>query len=200
MTRLHYLLLFFLILIVSCKNKEINNEIISQTINTLNMNIFSKEGNKLFSIKSPYSRYDSRINTFNLNETRIELFDDNQSQYIITSDESKLSNNNKLLELNGNVNVKTVIKNEDKLYSNSFTWNIDNNEFLLIGNVRFENNTIILTSNKAILNKTNNIIEFFSPVRYKVNDRNNKSSYEVNSENAYYNIKTKSVSFKSNKE
>ena len=58
MTRLHYLLLFFLILIVSCKNKEINNEIISQTINTLNMNIFSKEGNKLFSIKSPYSRYD----------------------------------------------------------------------------------------------------------------------------------------------
>ena len=68
---------------------------------------------------------------------------------------------------------------------------------LLIGNVKFENNSVTLSSNKAILNKTNNIIEFFNPVRYKFNEGNNQSRYEVKSENAYYNIDTKSVSFKS---
>ena len=39
-----------------------------------------------------------------------------------------------------------------------------------------------------------------APVKYKVNDSNNKSGYEVNSQNAYYNIETKSVIFSSNKE
>ena len=66
-----------------------------------------------------------------------------------------------------------------------------------MGNVKFENNTITLSSNKAILNKKNNIIEFFNPVKYKVNDSSNNKRYEVKSENAYYNIDTKSVSFKS---
>ena len=66
--------------------------------------------------------------------------------------------------------------------------------------MKFINNSITLSSNKAILNKNNNIIEFFNPVKYKVNDNNNKSGYEVNSQNAYYNIEKKSVSFSSKKE
>ena len=161
------------------------------------MNIYSNEGNKLFSIKSPHSNYDIQKNIFNLKETTIKLFNDNKSEYIITSEKSKLSNNNKLIELHGNVLIKSLIKEEDKLYSNSFTWNIKNSEFLLVGDVKFKNNLINLNSQKAILNKSNNIIEFFKPVNYKFNEGNNKSRYEVNSENAYYNINTKSVNFTS---
>ncbi len=200
MNRLCKYLFLIAILIAGCKTIEIDDKTISQSINSLNMNIFSNEGNKLLSIKSPYSSYDKDKNTFNLKETKIYLYKNNQSEYIIISDNSKLSNNNKLLELNGNVIVKSLIKQEDKLYSNSFTWNTENSEFLLVGNVKFENNFITLSSNKAILNKTNNIIKFFNPVQYIVNDKNNATGYEVNSENAYYNIETKSVSFRSGEE
>ena len=43
---------------------------------------------------------------------------------------------------------------------------------------------------------SDNIIEFFNPVKYVIKDDNNENRYEINSENAYYNLKTESVSFK----
>ena len=188
------------IIIIGCKNTDIDDKKVSQSINSLYMNIFSNEGKKLLSINSPHSYYEKDKNTYNLKETKIYLFNDNESEYIITADNSRLSNNNKLLELNGNVLVKSQIKQDDNLHSNSFTWNIDNSNFLLVGNVKFQNNFITLSSKKAILNKTNNVIEFFNPVTYKVNNKSNDSGYEVKSQNAYYNIVTKSVIFNSKEE
>ena len=41
-----------------------------------------------------------------------------------------------------------------------------------------------------------NIIEFFNPIKYIIKDDNNDYKYEVNSENAFYNINTDSFSFK----
>ena len=43
---------------------------------------------------------------------------------------------------------------------------------------------------------SDNIIEFFNPVKYIIKDENNENQYEINSENAYYNLNTESVSFK----
>ena len=62
------------------------------------------------------------------------------------------------------------------------------------GNVRFENNEIILNSAKAKLSK-DEIIEFFKPVKYIIKDENNNNKSETKAENAYYNIKTESLSF-----
>ncbi len=200
MNRWYKLFLILPIIIIGCKNKEIDEKYLSQSINTLDMNIFSKEGEKLISIKSPYSKYDKAKNSFDLKETTINLFKDNNLEYIINSDNSKLSNNNKLLELDGNVLVKTIIQEGDKLTANSFTWNIQSSEYLLIGNVKFENSLVTLSSNKAILKKSTNIIEFFNPVKYKVKDNIKDSGYVINSENAYYNIDNKSVNFKSKEE
>ena len=185
------------ILISGCNTRDLEDDIYSQSIENFNMNIFSSEGKKIFTIKSPYSSYNKGKNIFNLKETTIYLFKENVPEYIINSDNSKLSNNKKLLELNGNVILKTLRKDNDVIYANSFTWNINNSEYLLTGNVKFENNKINLSSNKAILNKSNNIIEFFNPVKYKLKNSSNNNSYEINSENAYYNIETKSVSFRS---
>ena len=42
---------------------------------------------------------------------------------------------------------------------------------------------------------TDNIIEFFNPVKYLIKDENDENKYEINSENAYYNINTESFSF-----
>ena len=194
MNKIYKLLFVFLILVAGCKSSNKNIQHNSQVINNFDMNINSKDGKKLFSIKCPYSQYESNSNIFNLTKTTIYLFNKNEIEYVINSDKSKLSNN-KLLELNGNVFINNTIQNGDKLYANSFKWNIKKAEYLLIGNVKFENSTISLSSNKAILNKSKNIIEFFYPVKYIIKEKNNKNKYEINSENAYYNIETKSVSF-----
>jgi len=116
-------------------------------------------------------------------------------KYIINSDESKLSNNNKILELKGNVILKSLLEDNDILHSDYFIWNIEESKYLLKGNIKFENENIILNSNKATLS-SDNIIEFYNPVKYIIK-KDNKSNYEINSENAFYNIKTKSVIFKS---
>ena len=97
--------------------------------------------------------------------------------------------------MKGNVKLKTLKKDEDNLYADNFTWNIENTNYLLEGNIRFENQNIILNSGKAILD-SDNIIEFFNPVKYIIKDENNENKYEINSENAYYNLNTESVSFK----
>ena len=197
MNRLSILLIFILLTIFGCKNKELDEKYLSQIINKLDMNIFTNDGEKLLTIESPHSNYDKEDNTFNLKKTTINLFKDNKIEYIINSDKSKISNNNKLIELNGNVLVRTIIQKDDKLTANSFTWDIQKSEYLLVGDVYLENGSVTLSSNKAILNKNNNIIEFFKPVKYKFNDNLNQQGYEVNSENAYYNIYTKSVNFTS---
>ena len=194
MNKLFKLLLVFTIIISGCKSNGINKSKDSQSIDRLNMNIFSNEGKKILSIKSPNSFYNRKNNIFNLTETTIYLFKDNLKEYIISSDKAKLSNN-KIVELIGNVYVNSLYNNDDTLYANNFLWDIDNSDYLLNGNVIFENKLIFLSSKKAILNKTNNIIEFFNPVKYIIKDSNNESSYEINAENAYYNLKTKSVSF-----
>ena len=195
MNSLYKYLLLIPFLILGCRNNEIEEQYLGQIINTMNMNIFSNEGIKLLSIESPISNYDKVSNIFNLNETTINLYKENKPEYIINSDRSTLSNNNKLIELNGNVMVKTLIEQDDKLYADSFIWNIENSEYLLVGNVKFENGLVTLNSNRAILNKSNNIIKFFNPVKYKIKEKNETSRYEIKSENAYYNINTKSLNF-----
>ena len=76
----------------------------------------------------------------------------------------------------------------------NFIWNIDEAYYLLTGNIRFENNNVILTSGKATLG-SDNIIEFFNPVKYIIKDDNNANKYEINSENAHYDINRESLSF-----
>ena len=97
--------------------------------------------------------------------------------------------------MNGNVLLKTIEQNEDFLYADNFIWNIDETNYLLTGNIRFENKNVILTSGKAKLG-SDNIIEFFNPVKYIIKDEFNKNKYETNSENAYYDINNESLSFK----
>ena len=82
----------------------------------------------------------------------------------------------------------------DSLYADNFIWNIEKTSYLLEGNIRFENQNIILNSAKAILD-SDNVIEFFNPVKYIIKDENNENKYEINSENAFYNLNTESVSF-----
>ncbi len=180
---------------LGCAPNLIDENKVIQKIDSLDMTIFSKSGNKIYSITSPYSSYDNIELKFELKKPIINILNGEETKYIISSEESTLSDNNKLLKLKGNVRLKIFKKDEDILYADNFIWNINNTNYLLEGNVRFENQNIILTSGKAILD-SDDIIEFFNPVKYIIKDQNNENKFEINSENAYYNLNTESVSFK----
>jgi len=179
---------------LGCAPNVIEENKVIQKIESLDMNIFSKKGDKIYSITSPNSSYNSRDLKFEIKKPTINIFKGEEIKYIISSEESTLSENNKLLKLKGNVKLKTLEKDGDILYADNFIWNIEKTNYLLEGNIRFENQNIILNSGKAILG-TDNIIEFFNPVKYIIKDENNENKYEINSENAFYNLNTESVSF-----
>ena len=195
MNNIYRIIIFFPILILGCNTNVIEENIVNQKIARLDMDIFSNRGEKIYSITSPYSSFDKNKQKFQLKKTIINIFNDEETKYIIKSDESTLSDNNKLLELKGNVKLKTIRQDEDILYADNFIWNIDETNYLLRGNIRFENKNIILNSAKAKLG-SDNIIEFFNPVKYVIKGNKNENKYEINSENAYYNIETESVSFR----
>ena len=199
MNNLYKLIIIFPVLITGCSPNVIKENKVIQKIDSLDMNIFSNEGEKIYSVKSPYSSYDKNKQKFQLRETTINIFNGEETKYIIDSDESSLSNNNKHLELKGNVKMITINQEDEILYADSFSWNIDETYYLLKGNIRFENKNIILNSEKATLS-TDNIIEFYNPVKYIIKDDNNEKKYEINSENAFYNINTESVSFSAKEE
>ena len=195
MNSLYKLIIFFPFFILGCSSNVNEGNKILKKIDSLNMNIFSNTGEKIYTIASPNSTYDKIKLEFNLKKTTISIFEGEKIKYIINSDTSTLSDNNKLVKLNGNIELKSINQDNDYLFGDNLIWNIDESIYKLIGNVRFENSKIKLSSNKAILAK-DNIIEFFNPVKYIIKGNNNENKYEINSENAYYNLDTESLSFK----
>ena len=150
---------------LGCGPSVIDENKVIQKIESLDMTIFSNSGDKIYSITSPNSSYDNIELAFELKKPIINILDGEETKYMISSEESTLSDNNKLLKLKGNVKLKTLKKDGDYLYADNFIWNIENTNYLLEGNIRFENQNIILYSGKAILG-SDNIIEFFNPVKY----------------------------------
>ncbi len=195
MSNIYRFIIFLAFVLLGCAPNVIEENKVIQKINSLNMNIFSKSGDKIYSITSPNSSYNNIKLELELLKPIINIFNGEEIKYIISSEESTLSDNNKLLKLKGNVKLKTRNQEEDILYADNFIWDIEETNYLLEGNVRFENQNIILNSGKAKLG-ADNIIEFFNPVKYIIKDENKNKVYEINSENAYYNLNTESVSFK----
>ena len=194
MTNIYRLIIFIPFFLLGCTPNVIKENKVIQKIDSLNMNIYSNKGDKKYSISSPNSSYNLSELKFELEKPTINIFKGEKTKYIISSEESTLSSNNKILKLRGNVILKTLKQDEDILFADNFIWNIEETDYLLEGNIRFENQNIILNSSKAKLG-SDSIIEFFNPVKYIIKDKNNKNKYEINSENAYYNLKTESVNF-----
>ena len=196
MNNFYRLILILPIFIIGCAPNIIEKKDFTKEINNLDLNIFSENGDKKYTITSPRSIYDNFKNKFQFQKTTINIFQDDKIKYIIYSDESSLSRNNKILELKGNVKLKTINEDEDFLFADNFIWNINESNYVLTGNIRFENKNVILTSGKAKM-ASDNIIEFFNPVKYIIKDDNNEKRYETNSENAYYDMNKESLSFSS---
>ena len=196
MSNIYRLIIFIPFVILGCAPNVIEESKVIQKIESLDMKIYSKDGDKIYAITSPKSSYDLSKLKFELKNPTINIFKGEEIKYIINSDSSTLSENNKLLKLKGNVKLKNLKEKKDIIHADSFIWNIDETNYLLEGNIIFENENIILNSGKAKLG-SDNIIEFFNPVKYIIKGENNENKYEINSENAFYNLNTESVNFNS---
>ena len=146
---MYRLIIFLPFFILGCTPNVIEKSKVIQKIDSLDMNIFSKSGEKLYSITSPNSSYNNIELRFELKKPIINIFNGEETIYIISSEESTLADNNKLLKLRGNVKLKTLRQDEYILYADNFIWNIEETNYLLEGNIRFENQNIILNSSKA---------------------------------------------------
>ena len=196
MSNIYSYIIFLAFAILGCSTNKIEENKAIQKIDSLDMNIFSKKGELVYSMTSPNSIYNKIKLNYESDKPVINIFNGDEIKYIISSNESILSDNNKLLKLKGNVKLKTLNQDEEFIDADNFVWNLkENNNYLLEGNIKFEDQNIILYSGKAKLG-SDNIIKFFNPVKYIVKGENNDNKFETTSENAYYNLDTKSLSFK----
>ena len=197
MNRFFYLICILSSLFISSCNistKKTNKSVL--IIKDFNLNHYSKNGNKLYMLETPYSVLNQTDQSYLLNKTNIKFFDQENVKYNVNSDSAKLLNN-KFLELKGNVEINDFNNNKTIIKSNNLFWDIDKSEFILEGKVSLVNNIINLSSSKALFDKKDDIILFYNPIKYNYKDEEGIRKYNISSENAYYNISTKDVIFKS---
>ena len=182
--------------ISSCNvsTKKTNKSVL--IIEDFNLKHYSKNGSKLYMLETPYSVLNQTDQSYLLNKTNIKFFDQENVKYNVNSDSAKLLNN-KFLELKGNVEINDFNNNKTIIKSNNLFWDIDKSEFILEGKVSLVNNIINLSSSKASFDKKDDIILFYNPIKYNYKDEEGIRKYNISSENAYYNISTKNVIFKS---
>lgn len=197
MNRIFYLICILSSLFISSCNlntKKTNKSVL--IIEDFNLNHYSKNGTKVYMLESPYSVFNQTDQSYLLNKTNIKFFDQENVKYNVNSDSAMLLNN-KFLELKGNVEINDFNNNKTIIKSNNLFWDIDKSEFTLEGKVSLVNNIINLSSSKALFDKKDDIILFYNPIKYNYKDEEGIRKYNISSENAYYNISTKDVIFKS---
>ena len=96
MSNIYRLIIFLPLFMLGCLPNVIDENKVIQKIESLDMTIFSKSGNKIYSITSPNSSYDNIELKFELKKPIINILNGEETKYIISSDESSLSDNNKL--------------------------------------------------------------------------------------------------------
>ena len=197
MNRIFYLICILSSLFISSCNvstKKTNKSVL--IIEDFNLNHYSKNGSKLYMLETPYSVFNQTDQSYLLKKTNIKFFDKENVKYNVNSDSAMLLNN-KFLELKGNVEINDFNNNKTIIKSNNLFWDIDKSEFILEGEVSLVNNIINLSSSKASFDKKDDTILFYNPIKYNYKDEEGIRKYNISSENAYYNISTKDVIFKS---
>ena len=83
MNKIYRIIFFLPILILGCTPNVIEENKVKQKINSLDMDIFSNKGEKIYSITSPYSSFDKNKQKFQLQKTIINIFNGEEIKYII---------------------------------------------------------------------------------------------------------------------
>ena len=170
------------------------------SIEDFSMTKFDNNGDKLYSIISPKSILIRDEQIYKLEKTEIILYKQNKLNYIINSDKSSLLNNTKYIKLEGGIRLYDMNNTANIITASNAYWNIVESKFLLVGNVILKNSSIYLASSKAVLNKNDNIVKFFKPVKYKYISNSSNLNYKLKADNAYYDLDRKKLLFDSKNE
>ena len=192
----NFLIFSIYLLLSSCSTsiKKIDSNL---AIDDFSMTHFEINGDKLYAISSPKSVFIKDNQIYKLDKTKILFFEENKENYVINSKKSSLLNNNNYIKLEGDVRLYDLSNKENTITANNAFWNINKNEFTLIDDVIFNDNSINLISSKAIFNTKNNIIKFFKPVKYRYLNNSSTLNYNVKADNAYYDLNKKTLLFES---
>ena len=85
MSNIYRLIIFLPLFIIGCAPNVIDENKVIQKIESLNMTIFSKSGDKLYSITSPNSSYNNIELKFKLKKPIINILNEEETKYIILS-------------------------------------------------------------------------------------------------------------------
>ena len=192
-------LIFSIYLLLSSCSTSIKKIDSNLAIDDFSMTQFEINGDKSYAISSPKSLFIKDNQIYKLDKTEILFYEENKVSYIIKSLKSSLLNN-KDIELIGNVRLYDIKNKDNTINANKAFWNIDKYEFTLIGDVILNNDSIKVESSKAILNKKENIIKFFKPVKYRYLNNSSTLNYKVKADNAYYDLNKKTLFFESKNE
>ena len=192
-------LIFSIYLLLSSCSTSIKKIDSNLAIDDFSMTQFEINGDKSYAISSPKSLFIKDIQIYKLDKTKILFYEENKVSYIIKSLKSSLLNN-KDIELEGNVKLYDQNNKANTINANKAFWNIEKYEFTLIGDVVLNNNSINIESSKAVLNKKENIIKFFKPVKYRYLNNSSTLNYKVKADNAYYDLNKKTLLFESKNE
>ena len=192
-------LIFSIYLLLSSCSTSIKKIDSNLAIDDFSMTQFEINGDKSYAISSPKSLFIKDIQIYKLDKTKILFYEENKVSYIINSLKSSLLNNKDIV-LEGNVKLYDQNNKANTINANKAFWNIDKYEFTLIGDVILNNNSINIESSKAVLNKKENIIKFFKPVKYRYLNNSSTLNYKVKADNAYYDLNKKTLFFESKNE
>jgi len=191
------LLFFYIYILLSSCTTSIKKIDSNLAIDDFSLTQFETNGDKLYSISSPKSLFIKDIQIYKLDNTKILFYEDNKVNYIIKSKKSSLLNNNKDIKLEGDVRLFDLNNKANTINSNEAFWNIDKNEFILIGDVILNNNSVNILSSKAVFKEKENIIKFFKPVKYRYLNNASSLNYKVKADNAYYDLNKNTLLFES---
>ena len=109
MSNIYRLIIFLPLFILGCAPNVIDEDKVKQKIESLDMTIFSKNGDKIYSITSPKSSYDNIELKFELNKPIINIFngEETNSLYVepscslifVDKSGNKGSNNNPIIRV-----------------------------------------------------------------------------------------------------
>ena len=195
---IRFLPLMVICLLSSCRINTSIKDNLTLTIDDFTMNQFSEDGEKLYTIISPKSNLNKITFVYELDTVEVIFYEEDKETYLVTADYATLDNN--LLTLDGNVKIKDIEDLDSIIRSNNLYWDINKSLITLEGNVVLEDPFINLSSSKAILNQDSDVIKFFNPVEYRYKNITNKTNFEVSSDNAFYDLNEKKMTFSSENE
>ena len=85
MSNIYRLIISLPLFILGCAQNVIDENKVIQKIESLDMTIFSKSGEKIYSIKSPNSSYDNIELGFDIKQPIINILNGEETKFIITT-------------------------------------------------------------------------------------------------------------------